>query len=91
VEAGALARWSRNLGQKKHEGVRSNSTKGIVEWPGSTAASRRQAAVVLTSMGRKKWQRGGYFPPAIAFIGGERGVLGGAPGLAKDACVEPDR
>jgi hypothetical protein len=27
-------------GEKKHEGVRSNSTKGIIEWPGSAAASR---------------------------------------------------
>jgi hypothetical protein len=26
VEARALARWSRHLGPKEHEGVRSNST-----------------------------------------------------------------
>jgi hypothetical protein len=41
VETGALARRSQNLGQKEHESVRSNSTKGIIKWPGNTAASRR--------------------------------------------------
>jgi hypothetical protein len=87
VEASALARWSRNLGQKEHEGVKSIFTKGIIEWPGSAVA-------VLTTVGRKKRRKwgGGYFPPAVAFISeGERGGLGRPLGSATDAGIEPDR
>jgi hypothetical protein len=67
VEERALGQWSWNLGQKEHEGVRSISTKGIIERPGSMAASRCWVVAVLTSVGRKKRWRGGAFPTSHCF------------------------
>jgi hypothetical protein len=42
--------------------------------------------------GEEETVKGGYFPPAVAFIGrGERGGLGGPIGSATNASVKPDR
>jgi hypothetical protein len=50
------------MGQKKRTCVRSRWAEGIAEWWGSAPASRRRAAVVLTSVSGKKRRKGQISP-----------------------------
>jgi hypothetical protein len=92
VGAGALARWSRNLGQKEHKGTWIRPAKGISKWPSQSSANQRWAGGGAHLGVGVKTAKGvdisGHCLPLISR--GVREGQGGSHGSATDAGVEPN-